>query len=83
MIRFCWLNRRYLQVVHGTFLLKRIEGDITLPTNEFDHNPIHDVKMIPIDDITDYGFSEKFMRIVKDGFPHSGNYMGVKSEIGL
>lgn len=27
-------------LLHITFLLERIEGEITLPSNEFDHNPI-------------------------------------------
>ena len=27
-----------------------------LPSNEFDHNPIHDVQMVPIKDLSQYGF---------------------------
>ena len=30
-------------LLHITFLLERIEGEIT-PSNEFDRNPIHDVQ---------------------------------------
>lgn len=70
-------------LIHVTFLLERVSGNIRLPSNEFDENPIYDVKMIPIDDLTLYDFSEKFQAIVKQGFPHSGNYMGLKSTIGL
>ena len=43
-------------LLHITFLLKRIEGEIMLPSNEFDHNPIHDVQMVPIKDLSHYGF---------------------------
>lgn len=70
-------------VLHITFLTKRIGGEITLPTNEFDENPIHDVRFIPIDELTEYGISEKFVEIIKNDFPNAGNYMGDKSNIGL
>lgn len=70
-------------VLHITFLTKRIGGEITLPTNEFDENPIHDVQFIPIDELTEYGISEKFVEIIKNDFPNAGNYMGDKSNIGL
>lgn len=70
-------------VLHITFLTKRIGGEITLPTNEFDENPIHDVQFIPIDELTEYGISEKFVEILKNDFPNAGNYMGDKSNIGL
>lgn len=70
-------------VLHITFLTKRIGGEITLPTNEFDENPIHDVKFIPINELIQYGISEKFIEIIKNDFPNAGNYMGDKSNIGL
>jgi ADP-ribose pyrophosphatase YjhB (NUDIX family) len=35
-------------MLHITFLMERVSGELTLPTNEFDENPIHDVRMIPI-----------------------------------
>jgi hypothetical protein len=50
---------------------------------EFDQNPIHDVKMVPIEELTSYHFSEKFMNLVKDNFPDAGSYSGPKSSIGL
>lgn len=70
-------------LIHITFLLDHMEGKISLPTNEFDENPIYDVRMIPIEDLTSFDFSERFQRIVKQGFQDSGNYVGLKSEIGL
>ena len=70
-------------LIHITFLLERVGGQIKLPTNEFDRNPISDVKMIYIDDLPNYGFSEKFKDIVKNGFPNSGDYRGLKVSIGL
>ena len=70
-------------VLHITFLTKQIGGEITLPTNEFDENPIHDVRFVLIDELTEYGISEKFVNIIKNDFPNAGNYMGDKSNIGL
>lgn len=69
--------------LHISFLLERIGGELRLPSNEFDDNPIYDVKMIPIDDLSAYGFSEKFKKLVKKKFPSSGSYKGHKSSIGL
>jgi hypothetical protein len=69
--------------LHITFLLKKVSGEIVLPTNEYDENPICDVKFVNVDELTDYGFSELFKDIVKKGFSDAGNYMGRKSTIGL
>ncbi|KOP64804.1 DNA mismatch repair protein MutT [Bacillus sp. FJAT-18019] len=70
-------------LLHITFLLERLAGELRLPSNEYDLNPIGDVAMIPIRDLTAYGFSEKFMTIVLNGFPEAGSYQGLKSQIGL
>jgi len=70
-------------LIHITFLLDHDGGKIRLPANEFDENPIYDVRMIPVEDLTSFDFSERFQQIVMQGFPNSGSYMGLKSEIGL
>ncbi|MEC0259668.1 NUDIX hydrolase [Paenibacillus lautus] len=70
-------------LLHITFLLERLEGEIRLPSNEFDLNPIGDVVLVPIADLASHGFSEKFTTIVKRGFPESGSYQGLKRNIGL
>jgi ADP-ribose pyrophosphatase YjhB (NUDIX family) len=70
-------------ILHMTFLLSRISGDIQLPTNEFDSNPISDVQFVPVSDLGQYGFSKRFMDLVENGFPNSGSYMGLKENIGL
>jgi len=71
------------QILHITFLIERVSGEIKLPRNEFDENHIYDVKMIDVNKLTEYGFSKLFQDIVKKGFPNTGNYMGPKSAIGL
>ena len=70
-------------VLHITFLLKKVSGEIRLPSNECDDNPIYDVRIVPIDDLTSYDFSEAFMNLVKNEFPDAGSYKGHKRNIGL
>ncbi|MGH1284382.1 NUDIX domain-containing protein [Bacillus toyonensis] len=70
-------------LLHITFLLERIEGEITLPSNEFDHNPIHDVQMVRIEELSSYGFSEKFTKLAFEKFLNAGSYQGLKQNIGL
>lgn len=70
-------------LIHMTFLLKKTGGAITLPSNEFDDNPINDVRMIPIEELREYGFTRKFKNLAQEGFPDAGNYMGLKQNIGL
>ena len=70
-------------LLHLTFLLKKVKGVLRLPSNEYDSNPISDIKMVKIEDIVAYGFTERFKEIVKNSFPNSGNYVGHKSSIGL
>jgi len=70
-------------ILHITFLLRRVGGEITLPTNEFDTNPISDVKFVPFSELTNYGFSKQFIKILENGFPNPGSYMGLKENIGL
>ncbi|WP_066192698.1 NUDIX domain-containing protein [Gracilibacillus timonensis] len=70
-------------LLHITFLLSKVGGSITLPSNEYDANPISDVKMVPISELEQYGFSTRFTNLALSDFPHAGQYMGVKSNIGL
>lgn len=70
-------------LIHLTFLLERTEGEISLPTNEFDENPIFDVQFVMIKDLENYGFSKKFIELCEKNFPDSGSYKGSKKNIGL
>jgi len=72
------------QVVHITFKLKRIGGSLKLGYEpEADANPITDLKMVPIGELNQYGFSKKFCDLARNGFPASGNYLGLIKNIGL
>ena len=70
-------------LLHITFLLERIGGTISMPTNEFDENPISDVRMIDIDQLSRFGFSALFAELARSNFSDAGNYRGLKANIGL
>lgn len=70
-------------LLHVTFLLRRRDGELRLPTNEYDDNPISDVAFVPLDELGRYGFSEHFRDLVRAGFPNSGSYVGHRSNLGL
>lgn len=83
LLYICDVNASDNTILHITFLISRTGGELTLPTNEHDANPIRDVKFVSIDELTDYGFSELFIQLIKQGFPKQGNYAGDKKNIGL
>ena len=83
LLYLCDVKPSSHKVIHVTFRVSKIGGEITLPTNEKDENPISDVKFVPIAEFTDYGFSPVFQNIVENNFPQKGNYMGDKENIGL
>lgn len=70
-------------LLHITFLLRRNGGAIQLPSNEFDENPIADVRFVSIDKLGEYGFSETWCKLAKNGFPNTPAYAGLKQNIGL
>lgn len=83
LLYLCDVSASDNTLLHITFLLKRVAGDIELPTNEFESNPIYDVEFIPISDLVECGFNEKFLELAEKGFVDSGIYAGDKSNIGL
>lgn len=83
MLYVCDVAASAHTVLHITFLLRRIGGDVILPTNEFDENAILDVRFVPVAKLVNYGFSEKFIEVIKEGFRNAGNYVGDKANIGL
>lgn len=70
-------------LVHITMSMRAVGGAIRLPTNEHDENTIHDVRYVPLQELTDYGFSDKFTALATSSFPDSGRYVGRKVNIGL
>ena len=83
LLYLCDVSKSGNTLIHISFLLKRVGGNITLPTNEFDENPINDVQFVAISNLVQYGFSEKFIDLINNNFPNKGNYVGDKRNIGL
>jgi ADP-ribose pyrophosphatase YjhB (NUDIX family) len=79
----CDVNEAIPAVVWIAFCLERTGGELRMPSNEFDKNPIHGVTFAPVEDLCRYGFSEKFVELASQGFPGMGSYKGPKSSIGL
>ena len=83
LLYLCDVSKMNHTLLHITFLLRRVGGEIELPSNQFDDNPINDVKYVPISSLIDYGFSHKFIDLINHNFPNKGNYVGDKRNIGL
>ena len=83
LLYLCDVSASNNTLLHISFLLKRVAGNIELPTNEFESNPIYDVEFIPISDLLDYGYSEKFLKLAENKFSDAGIYAGDKLNIGL
>lgn len=83
LLYVCDLPEAEPSVIHMTFLLDKISGEMTMPSNEYESTHIHDIRMVPIRDLEAYGFSAKFVEIVENGFPDAGSYKGHKRNIGL
>jgi len=83
LLYVCDKNDSAPPILHITFLLKKMSGDIALPSNEYDDNPISDVQFVDFSELGEYGFSERFVGVLEDGFSDAGSYMGLKENIGL
>ena len=70
LLYLCDVSSSGNSLLHISFLLRRVGGTISLPTNEFDENPINDVKFVSILNLVDYGFSNKFIDLIKNNFPN-------------
>jgi len=83
LLYLCDLPEADPPIVHITFLLRKADGDLRMPTNELETTPITDMRMVPISELTSYGFSPTFMELARSGFPGAGSYKGHKRTIGL
>lgn len=83
LLYLCDVSASDNTLLHITFLLKRVAGNIVLPTNEFESTPIYDVEFFSISDLSEYGFNDKFLKLAENGFADAGIYAGDKSNIGL
>ncbi|BEL05685.1 NUDIX hydrolase [Actinoplanes sichuanensis] len=71
------------QVVHITFEVRRVGGEIGAVLGGADTRPIRGVEFVELDKLARLGFSDTFVRLCQSGFPGAGSYMGAKANIGL
>ena len=83
LLYICDVEATENTLLHISFLLKRVKGDIKLPTNEFESNPISDLFFVPVAELKHYGFSDRFVELIKNDFPKFGSYARDKKNIGL
>ncbi|WP_223809070.1 NUDIX domain-containing protein [Nocardiopsis listeri] len=77
------VSEKNLHVVHITFEVHRTGGSLGDISEGLDSRPIRGVEFVKTGDLAHLGFSDHFARLVEDGFPGAGSYMGPKSAIGL
>ena len=77
------VSEKDVHVVHITFEVRRTGGSLGDISEGLDSRPIRGVEFVKTGDLPHLGFSERFARLVEDGFPGAGSYMGPKSAIGL
>jgi ADP-ribose pyrophosphatase YjhB (NUDIX family) len=72
--RFKSLDR---QVVDMSFRVRRIGGRLVEgPHVDGEGECFAAVRMVPVEELTDYGFSSRFAGLVRQGFPDKGSYQG-------
>jgi hypothetical protein len=71
-------------IVHMTFLAHRLSGELS-KGDEPDAvaNPIQAVAFVPLDTLTEHGFSARFQELALNGFPSAGSYQGPIENVGL
>ena len=70
-------------IVHMSFLVERTGDSPTAfdwqhddPKPSSSTKRVREIKMIPVNELTDYGFSSKFQELVEADFPGRGSYQG-------
>jgi mutator protein MutT len=70
-------------IVHISFLIERagnnpgaLEWTHVDPRPSKTSSELREIKMVPINELTDYGFTPTFQQLVEDGFPGKGSYKG-------
>jgi len=69
--------------IHFLFRLQRMDGEVTLASNQYDENNITEIKFVPIEQLEELNFSTVFKNLAMMDFPDAGQYKGHKINIGL
>jgi len=83
LLYVCELIENDTHVLHITFEVRGVGGEMGNIAENADSRVIRGVEMVPISELVTLGFSSKFQDLVENGFPNSGSYMGAKANIGL
>lgn len=70
-------------VVHITFEVRRVGGELGAVTVGADTRPIRGVEFVEFERLAELGFSDRFVQLCRSAFPGAGSYMGPKATIGL
>jgi ADP-ribose pyrophosphatase YjhB (NUDIX family) len=70
-------------VVHLTFEVRRIGGEVGAVAVGVDTQPIRGVQFVRVSELAAMGFGQRFVELAAAGFPGAGSYMGAKATIGL
>ncbi len=64
-------------IIDISFLVEKIDGKLDFKTfSENNGELLCEIKLVPINEIQDYGFSQKFYGLLKNNFPERGSYQG-------
>lgn len=70
--------------LHITVEVLRSGGSLSVGREpEADANPISDIRMVPVQTLSQYGFTDTFRDLAVNGFPDAGRYAGDIRNIGL
>jgi ADP-ribose pyrophosphatase YjhB (NUDIX family) len=69
-------------VVHITLAVRRV-GGWPGPAHEGGDDGLNRVRMVPLESLVEYGFTERFRDLALAGFPEAGTYRGSIANIGL
>lgn len=83
LLYVCDLITPDTHVLHITFRVDIIGGNLGENDKSTDTREIRQVKYVPVGDLHKYGFSRRFQELVEANFPKAGSYMGSKDNIGL
>jgi ADP-ribose pyrophosphatase YjhB (NUDIX family) len=70
--------------LHITVEIQRAGGSLSVGREpEADANPISDIRMVPVQALSQYGFTDTFKDLAIHGFADAGRYAGDIRNIGL
>ena len=63
-------------LVHILFTVEKVSGSIKDVSSIKDRNPITDIRLVEIDELLYYGFSNRFVELLKNDFKDAPSYAG-------